>query len=98
MLNYADLCSLMRMHCAGRKAHIHDVGGKGWIMVSKIKSLRLEAKLSLNQLARLADLDRATVSKAEKGGVVSELTLHKIAATLGRQLNRNLVADELVSQ
>lgn len=66
--------------------------------MSKIKSFRLEAKLSLNQLARLADLDRATVAKAEKGGVVSELTLHKIAAALGRQLDRSLNADELVSQ
>lgn len=82
----------------GREAHIHDVGGGGRIMVSKIKSLRFEAKLSLNQLARFADLDRATVSKAEKGGAVSELTLHKIAAALGRQLDRSLDADELVSQ
>lgn len=67
-------------------------------MTSKIKSLRLQTKLSLNQLARLADLDRATVSKAEKGGAVSELTLHKIAAALGQQLDRSLDADELVSQ
>lgn len=67
-------------------------------MMSKIKSLRLEAKLSLNQFARLADLDRATVSKAEKGGVVSELTLYKIAAALGRQLDRRLDASELVSK
>lgn len=67
-------------------------------MVSRIKSLRLEAKLSLNQLARLANLDRATVSKAEKGGTVSELTIHKIAAALARQLDRSLDADELVSQ
>ncbi len=67
-------------------------------MMSKIKSLRLEAKLSLNQFARLADLDRATVSKAEKGGAVSELTLHKIAAALGQELDRNLEASDLVSQ
>lgn len=67
------------------------------IVISKIKSLRLEAKLSLNQFARLADLDRATVSKAEKGAAVSELTLHKIAAALGRQLDRSVDADELVS-
>lgn len=66
--------------------------------MSKIKSLRLEAKLSLSQFARLADLDRATVSKAEKGGVVSELTWHKIAAALGQKLDRNLKASDLVSQ
>lgn len=38
--------------------------------MNKIKNLRLEAKLSLNQFSRLADMDRATVSKAEKGGAV----------------------------
>ena len=68
------------------------------MMASKIKSLRLEAKLSLNQFARLADLDRATVSKAEKGGAVSELTLHKIAAALGEELDRRLEARDLVSR
>ncbi len=88
----------MRMFRVGLEARVHYVSGGERIMMSKIKSLRLEAKLSLNQFARLADLDRATVSKAEKGGAVSELTLHKIAAALGRQLDRSLDADELVSQ
>lgn len=74
-----------------------DSFGSG-VTMSKIKSLRLEAKLSLNQFSRLADLDRATVSKAEKGGVVSELTLHKIAAALGQELGRSLAASDLVSQ
>jgi transcriptional regulator with XRE-family HTH domain len=67
-------------------------------MMCNIKSLRLEAKLSLNQFARLADLDRATVSKAEKGGAVSELTLHKIAAALGLELDRSLKVSDLVHQ
>lgn len=62
-----------------------------------IKTLRLEAKLSLNHLARLAELDRATVSKAEKGGVVSELTLHKMASALSQELDRPLSADELMA-
>lgn len=66
--------------------------------MTRIKSLRLEAKLSVNQFARLADLDRATVSKAEKGCAVSELTLHKIAGALAGQLGRKLTADDLVSQ
>ena len=68
------------------------------MIISKIKSLRLEAKLSLNQFARLADLDRATISKAEKGGIVSELTLHKIAAALSQELDRSLDANDLVSK
>lgn len=63
-----------------------------------IKTCRLEAKLSLNHLARLAELDRATVAKAEKGGVVSELTLHKIASALSQELGRPLGADELMAE
>lgn len=65
--------------------------------MSRIKALRLEAKLSLNHFARLADLDRATVSKAEKGGTVSELTLHKMAAALSQELDRPLNPNELVA-
>lgn len=65
--------------------------------MSRIKALRLEAKLSLNHFARLADLDRATVSKAEKGGTVSELTLHKIAAALSQELDRPLKPNELAA-
>jgi DNA-binding XRE family transcriptional regulator len=64
--------------------------------LNMIKNLRLEAKLSLNHLARLADLDRATVSKAEKGGVVSELTIHKMASALSQELGRPLSPDELI--
>jgi transcriptional regulator with XRE-family HTH domain len=65
--------------------------------MSRLKSLRLEAKLSVSQFARLADLDRATVSKAEKGGAVSELSLHKIAATLSEELKRPLKPEEIAA-
>lgn len=64
--------------------------------MSKIKALRLEAKLSLSHLARLADLDRATVSKAEKGDSVSELSMHKMAAALSQELERPLAPEDLV--
>jgi len=73
------------------------LAAEGWLM-SKIKELRLEAKLSLNHLARLAELDRATVSKAEKGGSVSELTLHKISAALSLELGRTLNVEELTER
>lgn len=72
------------------------LGAEGRLM-NRIKTLRLEARLSLNHLARLADLDRATVSKAEKGGAVSELTLHKMAAALSQELDRPLNPDELAA-
>ncbi len=66
--------------------------------MNRIKGLRLEAKLSLNHLARIAELDRATVSKAEKGGSVSELTLHKISAALSQELDRALNVEELTER
>ncbi len=66
------------------------------LLKSRVKQLRLEAKLSQNHLARLSDLDRATIAKAEKGAVVSELTLHKVASALSEQLGRTLEPDELV--
>lgn len=66
--------------------------------VSKVKKLRLEAGLSQNHLARLSGLDRATVAKAEKGGSVSELTLHKVASALGKALKRSLDPEELMGR
>lgn len=66
--------------------------------MSRIKALRLEAKLSQSHLARLADLDRATVSKAEKGTTVSELSMHKMAAALSQELKRPLVPEDLVAK
>lgn len=65
--------------------------------MNRIKTLRLEARLSLNHLARLADLDRATVAKAERGGAISELTLHKMAGALSQKLDRPLNPDELAA-
>lgn len=50
---------------------------------SKIKSLRLKHRLSQNWLSRKAELDRATISAAENGKSVSDLTLSKIADALG---------------
>lgn len=65
--------------------------------MSRIKALRLEARLSLSNLARLSDLDRATVSKAEKGNSVSELSMHKMAAALSQELERPLAPEDLVA-
>ncbi len=61
---------------------------------SKLKTLRLEAKLSINQLARRADLARATVSAAEQGREVSNLTFAKLMRALSDALHRPLIVDE----
>lgn len=58
----------------------------------KLKQLRLEAKLSQNKLARKADLDRTTVSNAESGKDVSEITLSKLASALTDALGRKIEA------
>lgn len=55
-----------------------------------LKQLRLEAKLSQNRLARHADLDRTTVSSAENGHEVSEITVSKLSSALTVALKREI--------
>lgn len=62
-----------------------------------LKQLRLEAKLSQNKLARLADLDRTTVSKAENGVDVNELSVSKLSSALSKALGRTVTDRELVT-
>jgi transcriptional regulator with XRE-family HTH domain len=60
-----------------------------------LRKLRLEAGLSQNKLARAADLDRATISSAERGGEVTDLTLSKLAAALSKALGTAVPASQL---
>lgn len=62
---------------------------------SKIMSLRLEAKMSQNQLARKADLDRGTISSAENGNNVQDVTRSKIASALSEALGRAVDMEDL---
>lgn len=62
------------------------------------KRLRLEAALSQSKLARLADLDRATVAYAEHGRQVTELTVSKLAKALSEALEREVRFDDLLSE
>ena len=59
----------------------------------RLKQIRLEARLSQNRLARLADLDRGTVARAERGDDVSDLSIAKMAQALSVQLNREISLD-----
>jgi transcriptional regulator with XRE-family HTH domain len=65
---------------------------------SSIKDLRMKAGLSQNKLARLADLDRTTVSNAENGASVSELSLSKLSAALSSKLGREVSLDHLLGK
>jgi len=49
---------------------------------SKLKKLRLSLGLSQNQLARLSELDRGTISAAENNKNVSDLSKARIKAAL----------------
>ncbi|MEP4377976.1 MAG: helix-turn-helix transcriptional regulator [Alphaproteobacteria bacterium] len=60
-----------------------------------LKELRLEAKLSVNQMARKAEVDRATVSKAETGKRVQELSVVRLVAALSGELKRKVSIEEV---
>lgn len=65
--------------------------------LNKIKQMRLEARMSQNQLARKAELDRGTVASAEAGKSVQDLTLSKIASALSAALGRPVDIEEISS-
>ena len=62
----------------------------------QLKTMRLQAKLSQNGLARKADLDRTTVSNAERGVEISELTMSKLASALSVELEKPVSAELLM--
>lgn len=62
---------------------------------ARLRDLRLEAGLSQSKLAQAADLDRTTVSHAEQGLDVSDLTVSKIVKALSVKLGRKVEADEI---
>lgn len=62
---------------------------------AQLKSYRLQAGLSQNKLARKAELDRTTVSNAERGQEVSELTVSKLASALSAELGHEISLDQL---
>lgn len=57
---------------------------------NRVKNLRLEAGLSQNQLARKANLDRGTVSAAESGKDLQELSISKLERALSEELGRKV--------
>lgn len=63
-----------------------------------LRQLRLEAKLSQNRLARQADLDRTTVSSAENGREVSEITVSKLSSALSDALKREITDADITQK
>lgn len=60
-----------------------------------LKQLRLEAGLSINQLAKLSKLDRQTVDRAEKGEGVRDVKAYALVTALGNQLGRSIKLEEV---
>jgi transcriptional regulator with XRE-family HTH domain len=51
--------------------------------VDKLKKLRREKVLTIEQLAARAHVSKNTISKAERGGSIYPSSIHKIATALG---------------
>ena len=63
---------------------------------TRLHTLRLEAGLSQNKLARLADLDRKTVSDVEnRRNNPQEVTFAKLARALSQELGREITVEEI---
>jgi transcriptional regulator with XRE-family HTH domain len=64
----------------------------------KLRDLRMQAGLSQNALSRLANLDRGTISSAENGKDVQELSIRKALGAIGTKLGREVSMDEVVGK
>jgi predicted transcriptional regulator len=60
-----------------------------------LKELRLQARLSVSKLARLADIDRQTVERAENGTAIQDVKAYAIVSALGQQLGRTIQLEEV---
>lgn len=58
--------------------------------MSTVKELRLEAGLSIAALSRLANVDRKTVERAERGKSVQDVKAYAIVSALSERLGRKI--------
>ena len=63
--------------------------------MSPLKHYRMEAGLSIAQLARLAQVDETTVRRAETGKPVQELKAYAIAKALSQAYGQELSIEAL---
>ena len=63
--------------------------------MATLKALRLQARLSMAQLGRLAMIDGKTVKRAEEGLPIQEVKAVAIVETLAKQLNITLKVNEV---
>jgi len=63
--------------------------------MATLRDLRLEARLSQNALAKLAQVDRMTVDRAESGLPVQDVKAYAIVQALATQLGREIKLDDI---
>ncbi len=63
--------------------------------MATLKELRLKARLSVNALAKLADVDNMTVSRAENGLPVQDVKAYAILEALGQHIGRRLTFNDI---
>ncbi len=63
--------------------------------MSKLKELRIRARLSTEALGRLANVDGKTVKRAESGLPVQELKAISIVEALGQALGMELKIEDI---
>jgi len=59
------------------------------------QELRLQARLSVNRLARLADVDYKTAQRAEEGLPIQHLKALALVEALSRELGRSITLDDI---
>ena len=64
-------------------------------MATAVKRYRMDADLSLAELARRAGVDFQTVKRAEDGKPIQEINANKIARALSQALDTTLSIDDL---
>lgn len=60
-----------------------------------LKELRLEARLSIAELSRLANVDRKTVERAEGKHPVQDVKAYSIVQALAEKLGRKITLDDV---
>ncbi len=60
-----------------------------------LTQLRLQARLSVSKLARLADVDRQTVERAENGTAIQDVKAYSIVSALSQQLGYAILLEDV---
>jgi predicted transcriptional regulator len=71
------------------------IAGDQFMAETSMKEYRLRARLSIAQLARLAQVDDATVRRAETGQPVQEVKAYAIAEALSQAVGQHLSISDL---